>query len=179
MRYGRRGIQGRQGTYGIHGTQVTPGKKGENARDSHADADRMPIRNMRRIYRAISNKCRILRICASANISAWPSLVKSICHLCILQGHPLPAPHPANLDFSALFTFQSLHILLFIEHPPCVDIRETTTNYENTIRGGGLLDIGKACAVLVLTCMTNIPSSRRKSKCSSLCCNIFSRWVET
>ena len=31
----------------------------------------------------------------------------------------------------------------------------------------------------LLTCMTNIPSSRRKSNCSSLCCNIFSRWAET
>ena len=30
----------------------------------------------------------------------------------------------------------------------------------------------------LLTCMTNIPSSRRKSNCSSLCCNIFSRWAE-
>ena len=31
------------------------------ARDGHADADRMPIRNMRRINRAISDICRIWR----------------------------------------------------------------------------------------------------------------------
>ena len=48
-------------------------------RDGHADADRMLIRNMSRIYRAISDICRIMRIYphrfVSANISAWPSLV--------------------------------------------------------------------------------------------------------
>ena len=47
-------------------------------RDGNADADRMPIQNMRRIYRAISDICRIMRISASANISPWPSLVQTI-----------------------------------------------------------------------------------------------------
>ena len=51
-------------------------------RDGHADADRMPIQNMRSIYRAISNICRIMRIyphrCASAIISAWPSLIGTL-----------------------------------------------------------------------------------------------------
>ena len=49
-----------------------------HTRDGHADADRMPIQNMRRIYRAISDICRIMRISALANISAWPSLVQTI-----------------------------------------------------------------------------------------------------
>ena len=31
-------------------------------RDGNADADRMPIQNMRRIYRAISDICRIMQI---------------------------------------------------------------------------------------------------------------------
>ena len=32
------------------------GEKGEKARDSHADVDRMPIRNMRRYNRHMSDK---------------------------------------------------------------------------------------------------------------------------
>ena len=38
-------------------------------RDGHTDVDRMPIRNMRHIYCAISDICRIMPI------SAWPTLV--------------------------------------------------------------------------------------------------------
>ena len=50
-----------------------------STRDGHADADiRINIRIIR-IYCAISDTCRIMRIylhrCASANISAWPSLM--------------------------------------------------------------------------------------------------------
>ena len=40
-------------------------------RDGHADADRMPIRNMRRIYRAISDICQIMRISSSMRISKY------------------------------------------------------------------------------------------------------------
>ena len=38
-------------------------------RDGHADAGRMPIRKMRRYYRAISDMCRIFRISASMRIA--------------------------------------------------------------------------------------------------------------
>ena len=52
-----------------------------STRDGHADADiRINIRIIR-INRAISDTCRIMRIyphrCASANISAWPSLMST------------------------------------------------------------------------------------------------------
>ena len=44
-------------------------------RDGHADEDRMPIRNMRRMYRAISNICRIMRISASMRIGKYIRMV--------------------------------------------------------------------------------------------------------
>ena len=40
-------------------------------RDGHADADRMLIRNMSRIYRAISDICRIKQISASMRIGKY------------------------------------------------------------------------------------------------------------
>ena len=42
-----------------------------NTRDGHADADRMPIQNMRCIYRAISNICQIMRISALMRICKY------------------------------------------------------------------------------------------------------------
>ena len=49
-------------------------------KDGHADAGRMPIRKMRRYYRAISNICRIMRISALMHIGKYirmaiPSIV--------------------------------------------------------------------------------------------------------
>ena len=60
------------------------GMKGTGTRDGHADAERLPIRKMRRYeirhMSDISNICRIYPTypnrCASPKISAWPSLAK-------------------------------------------------------------------------------------------------------
>ena len=46
------------------GCQISQPQNDIVTRDGHADADRMPIRNMRRIYRAISDICRIMQISA-------------------------------------------------------------------------------------------------------------------
>ena len=40
-------------------------------RDGHADADAMPIQNMRRIYRAISDICQMMWISASMRIGKY------------------------------------------------------------------------------------------------------------
>ena len=40
-------------------------------RNGHTDADRMPIRNMRHIYCAISDICRIMPISASTFIGKY------------------------------------------------------------------------------------------------------------
>ena len=51
------------------------GPRNMSTRDGHADADIHINIRIIRIYRAISDICRIMRI--SANISAWPSLIST------------------------------------------------------------------------------------------------------
>ena len=47
-------------------------------RDGHTDEDKMPIRNMRNIYRAISDICRIMPISASMCIGKYIRMIYQV-----------------------------------------------------------------------------------------------------